>query len=124
MLFRAALSWFIPLLKKNPFLLKDLDDFLTKFNDTIDETNKVQMATTKICSLRQRSHLTLVYAADFCQLACDVDWDDNAHISVFCRGLQDDVKDLLLNLLDPLTLTKAVTQAVRCDNRLFERRLE
>jgi hypothetical protein len=29
-----------------------------------------------------------------------------------------------LNLLDPLTLTEAMTQAVRCDNRLFEHQQE
>jgi len=38
--------------------------------------------------------------------------------------LRDDVKDLLLNLSDPISLSEAVTQAVRCDNRLFERRQE
>ena len=40
------------------------------------------------------------------------------------EGLRDDVKALLLNLHDPLILIEAITQAVRCDNRLFERRQE
>ena len=37
-------------------------------------------------------------------------------------GLRDDVKDLLLSLLDPRTLNKAISQAVKCDNRLFQHR--
>jgi hypothetical protein len=41
------------------------------------------MATTKLLSLRQGSRSASVYAADFQQLAYDVDWDDNALISVF-----------------------------------------
>jgi hypothetical protein len=48
--------------------------------------------------------------------------DDNVLISAFRWGLRDDVKDLLFNLSDPLTLTKTIIQAVRCNNRLFEHR--
>ena len=43
----------------------------------------------------------------------------------FCYGLRNDVKDLLLTFHeDPRSLTEAVSRAVRCDNRLFERRSE
>jgi hypothetical protein len=45
-------------------------------------------------------------------LACDVDWDDNILINAFWWGLQDDVKDLLMNLHDPLTLVEAITQVM------------
>jgi hypothetical protein len=79
----ATLSWFASLLEKNFSLFEDLDDFLTKFNDTFGKTDKVQTATTKICSLRQESRSTLVYTVDFHQLTCDVNWDDNALNSVF-----------------------------------------
>jgi hypothetical protein len=72
--------------------------------------------------LYQGSHPTSIYAADFYQLTCDIDWNDNALISAFRWGLQDDVKDLLLKLLDPLTLTKIITQLVRYNNQLFNRR--
>ena len=79
----AALSWFAPLLEKNSPLFKDLDDFLAKFNDTFGETDRVRTSTTKLRPLRQGSRATSVYAADFRQLACNVDWDDNALISAF-----------------------------------------
>jgi hypothetical protein len=82
------------------------------------------MATIKICSLCQGSHSTSIYIADFRQLVCHIDCDNNAFISAFRWGLQDDVKDLLLNLPNPLTLTEAITQVVRCDNRLFKHRQE
>jgi hypothetical protein len=36
----AALSWFVPLLEKNSFK-KDLDDFLTEFNDMFGEIDRV-----------------------------------------------------------------------------------
>jgi hypothetical protein len=120
LLFEAALSWFALLLEKNSPHLEDLDNFLTKFSDTFSKTDKVQTAIIKLRSLRQGSCLTSVYAVDFRQLACDVDWDDNTLISVFHWGLRDNIKDLFLNFPDPLKLTEAITQAVRGDNQLFE----
>ena len=62
------------------------------------------------------------YASKFWQLACDINWDELASISQFYSGLQNGVKDLLLTLPDPLTLNEAINQAMKCDNRLFERR--
>lgn len=120
----TALSWFSPLVEKDSPLLQDFGGFLEEFTNTFGETDKERTATTKIRSLQQRSRAASVYAAEFRQLACDVDWDDKALTSAFRWGLRDDVKDLLLNLADPTTLSEAITQAVRCDNRLFERRQE
>ena len=105
-------------------LLTDLDAFLLEFTNTFSETDRARTETTKLRSLQQRSRAASVYAAEFRQLACDVDWDDNALISAFRWELRDDVKDLLLNLPDPTSLSESITQAVRCDNRLFERRQE
>ena len=43
----------------------------------------------------------------------------------FRSGLRSDVKDLLLTFPeDPKSLTEAISRAIRCDNRLFERRCE
>jgi hypothetical protein len=78
--------WFVPLLEK---------DFriLTKFNDTFGETDKVLTATTKIHLLCQGSRSASVYAEFFCQLAYDVNYDDNALISALQWELRDDVKE-------------------------------
>ena len=124
LLTRAAFSWFSPLLEKNSPLLTDLDAFLAEFTNTFNETDRARTATTKLQSLQQQSRVASMYTAKFRQLACDVDWDDNALINAFQWGLCDDVKDLLLNLPDPTSLSETITQAVRCDNRLFERRQE
>ncbi|RKP33364.1 hypothetical protein BJ085DRAFT_23093, partial [Dimargaris cristalligena] len=64
------------------------------------------------------------YASEFRQLACDVPWGDAALNDQFRFGLRGDVKDLLLTMSDPATLPEAITQAVRCDNRLYEQRQE
>jgi len=47
-----------------------------------------------------------------------------ALITMFRWGLRDDIKTLLLNLPKPTTLSEAITQAIDCNNRLFEQRQE
>jgi hypothetical protein len=45
-------------------------------------------------------------------------------IDQFRCGLRDDVQDFLLTLADLSFFSEAITQAIRCDNHLFERRQE
>jgi hypothetical protein len=75
--------WFAPLLVKNSPLLKDLNDFLTEFNDTFGEIDKVQTPIIKLHLLRQGSDLASVYTVNFHQLVCDINWNDNILINVF-----------------------------------------
>ena len=41
-------------------------------------------------------------------------------MSQFHWGLRDDVKDLLLSFSSPQMLNKTISQAVKCNNRLFQ----
>ena len=117
-----ALSWFAPLFEKRSSILNNFETFLEAFAEAFGEHDKVRWATTKIRSLRQGARSASVYASDFRQLACDLNWGEEALMSQFYCGLNNDVKDLLLSLPDPQTLNEAISQAVKCDNRLFQRR--
>ena len=117
-----TLSWFAPLFEKRSPILSNFETFLEAFAEAFGEHDKARWATTKIRSLRQGARSASVYASDFRQLACDINWDEEALMSQFYWGLRDDVKDLLLSLPDPQTLNEAISQAVKCDNRLFQRR--
>jgi hypothetical protein len=117
-----ALSWFAPLFEKRSPILSNFESFLEAFAEAFGEHDKVRWATTKIRSLRQGARSASVYASDFRQLASDINWGEEALVSQFYWGLRDDVKDLLLTLPDPQTLNEAISQAVKCDNRLFQRR--
>lgn len=120
----TALSWFSSLLEKNSPLLENLDLFLEEFSRTFGERDRALIATTKLRTLQQRSRPASAYVAEFQQLACDLNWNDTALITMFRWGLRDDIKTLLLNLPKPTTLSEAITQAIDCDNRLFEQRQE
>jgi hypothetical protein len=109
-------------LEKDSPLLADLDQFLEEFSRTFGERDQTFIATKKIRTLQQRSRPTSAYVVQFQQLACDLDWNDMALITMFRWGLRDDIKTLLLNLPKPTTLSEAITQVIDCDcdNRLFE----
>ena len=120
----TALGWFGPLLEKQSPLLSDFEAFIAEFSATFGEHDKVRAATTKIRVLRQGNRPAATYVSEFQQLACDTNWDDAALMSQLYWGLRDDVKDLLLTMPDANTLMEAYLMTIRCDNRLYERRME
>jgi hypothetical protein len=103
-------------------LLNNFEAFLVAFVEAFKDYDKAHSATTKIHILRQGSRLESVYASDFKLFSCDINWDEEALMNQFHWRLQDNVKDLLLSILDLQTLNEAISQAMKCDNRLFQRR--
>jgi len=79
----SALSWFAPLMEKDSRLLYNLNSFLEVFTTTFGESDRERVAETKLLSLRQGSQSATMYAAEFQNLACDVDWNDKALIHQF-----------------------------------------
>ena len=121
----TALAWFAPLLEKKSPLLNNFDEFIKEFQANFGDTDSVRTAINKLRRLRQGDRPASAYAADFRLLASDIPWDEEALMDQFRYGLRNDVKDLLLTFHeDPKSLTEAISRAVRCDNRLFERRSE
>jgi hypothetical protein len=86
-------------------------------------------------------------ASEFRQIWCDFEWDGQAFLDQFHRGLRGEIKNVLLNflepkslnaaitlcvattaflslgrrnILEPKSLNEAITQAMRCDNHLFK----
>lgn len=118
----TALSWFSPLIETNSHLLHDFSGFLMELEATFGNADKARTSATKIRALLQGSKPAATYASEFRLLACDLNWGESALINQFQIGLRENVKDLLLTLSDPQSLSEAIQQAIRCDNRLYERR--
>jgi hypothetical protein len=94
---------------------------MAEFEAVFGDSDKARTSTNKLRRLQQGTHLAIVYASKFRQLAYAVNWGEAALIDQFRCGLRDDVQDLLLTLVDPSSFSEAITQAIQCDNRLFER---
>jgi hypothetical protein len=72
-----------------------------------------------------RGSTSISICTDFRLLECNIPWGDQALMEQVRFGLWNDVKDLLLTFpKDPKSLTEAIRRVARCDNWLFERRLE
>jgi hypothetical protein len=109
--------------EQNSFLLEKFEAFMEEFSTTFGDIDKARMADSKIRELCQGSRPASTYASEFWQLACDSDWESNMTlVKQLHWGLKEDVKDLLLTMPDVSTLPEAISQAVKCDNRLFKRR--
>ena len=121
----TTLAWFAPLLEKKSPLLQEFEGFIKEFQANFGDTDSVRTAINKIRRLRQGDRLASAYTADFRLLACDIPWDEEALMDQFRHALQNDVNDLLLIFYEyPRSLIEAISRAVRCDKRLFERRSE
>ena len=121
LLTESALSWFAPLFERRSPILSNFETFLEALTEAFGEYDKARVALNKIYALQQGSRSVSVYASEYRQLAADINWGEQAFMDQFYRGLRDDVKDLLLNIPDPRTLDEAISQAIKCDNRLFQR---
>ncbi len=93
---------------------------MEEFSRTFGERDRALIATTKLRTLQQRSRPASAYILEFQQLACDLDWNDTALITMFRWGFRNDIKTLLLNLPKPTILSEAITQVIDYDNWLFE----
>ena len=119
----TALKWFSPLVETNSPLLSDYPAFLTEMELTFGNLDQARTTANKIKNLKQGNKPASVYASEFQQLSSDLNsWGEAALISQFQDGLNDEVNDLLLTLPDPATLAEAMHQAIRCDNRLFQKK--
>jgi hypothetical protein len=93
---------------------------MAEFEAVFGDSDKARTSANKLCRLQQGTRSTIVYGSEFRQLAYDVNWGEAALIDQFRCGLCDDVQDLLLTLVDPSSFSEAITQAIQCDNRMFE----
>ena len=124
MLSGNARSWFAPLLEKDSPILYNLEAFMERFTAAFGDSDREGVAERKIQQLRQGSRSAAIYAAEFQQLTCDLDWNDKAFMTRFRYGLRYDVKNLLITMSKVDTLEELISQSIICDNRLIELRQE
>jgi hypothetical protein len=94
---------------------------MVEFEAMFGDSNKARTSANKLRRLQQGTRSAIIYASEFRQLAYDVNWGEAALIDQFRCGLRDDVQDLLLTLANLSSFSEIITQAIRCDNRLFKR---
>jgi hypothetical protein len=105
----TAVAWFAPILETSSPFLQDFNAFMAEFEAVFGDSDKARTSANKLRRLQQGTRSAIVYASEFRQLACDVNWGEAALIDQFRCGLRDDVQDLLLTLADPSSFSEAIT---------------
>ena len=89
-----------------------------------DQSASGQEAAKNLLLLRQGKDRVSDYAISFRTLAAESGWNETALITTFVSGLSDSLKYFLAATECPNDLESIISQAVRLDNRLQERRWE
>lgn len=104
-------------------LFESFATFQEKLTMVFGNIDEKRNAEREIQNLRQRASAT-EYLAKFQRLATRTEWDTDALLAQFYRGLKDSVKDEIAKIDRPTDLEAMYTLAVRIDTRQYERQLE
>ena len=118
-----ALDWAVAILSKHSSLASDFPRFISEFRLVFDHPTDGSDLTTRLHSICQGTRSVAEYAVEFRILAAGGNWNDEALMSAFRRGLSDTIKDLMLRDR-PSSLDSLIALALQVDERLRERRHE
>lgn len=99
------------------------ENFEKALKDNFGVVNEERQAAAELLALKQHKSCA-AYSAKFRQLASKTEWDDEALMEIYYRGLKEEVKDELYLADRPEDLTKYITMAIKIDERQYERRRE
>jgi hypothetical protein len=78
-----TLSWFVSFLEKHSPVLQDMVQFEALFTAAFGDSDRERVAEMKMQSLCQEIRSAAIYAIEFQQLICDLEWNDKAFINRF-----------------------------------------
>ena len=104
--------------------IKSFPKFKDKINRIFGLSNENNVAIRIIQHLQQRKSIA-EYATQFQQHAKNIDWDDNAFMTMFRRKLKNNVKnELMRNGTFIENFEKLIEQTIEIDDKLYERIME
>ena len=105
-------------------MFKDYGVLFDVMEETFDYGNDTLKAERDIRMLRQKTSVA-AYKAEFQILAAKIEWNDDALLSQFYRGLKERVREEITMYHErPSTLKGMFELAITIDTRLFELQLE
>ena len=118
-----ALSWAIAAVENNSDFSTDYSQFKGEFRAVFDHPADGQDASSRLLTIRQGSRSVAQYTLQFRILAAESRWNDHALLSVYRKGLNDSIKDLIVRDT-PTTLSELISLSLKMDTRLQERRAD
>ena len=119
-----ALAWATPLVATDDSSLGNFPLFLTNFKQMFERPNLQSSAEEALCDILQGSQDVLTYITQFRYLAAKTTWVERTLVTLFRRGLKEEIKDELVHSSRITSLSILMDQALQIEHRLDERRRE
>ena len=100
----------------------DIILFTNEMLQIFDQSALGQEAAKELLRLGQGKDRVSDYAISFRTLAVESGWNETALVTIFLSGVSESLKDCLTATEYPKDLESIISQAIRLDNRLRERR--
>lgn len=117
-----ALAWASAIWQNNPAKRQSYALFEAELKKVFDHPVQGKEAARRMLALKQSSKSVAEYSIEFRILAAEAGWNDEALMSVFANGLNDQLKDELAIKDEYSDLDALISAAIRLDNRMRERR--
>ncbi|KAJ1089099.1 hypothetical protein NDU88_002252 [Pleurodeles waltl] len=119
-----ALAWATPMVSPNDPVLSDYSTFVSRFKQMFSRPGLEASAEEALCDIQQGSQDVLQYITRFRQLAAETTWVERTLVTLFRRGLKEEIKDELVHSTRAEELRGLMDQALSIEYRLQERRSE
>ncbi|KAJ1199016.1 hypothetical protein NDU88_002854 [Pleurodeles waltl] len=119
-----ALAWATPMVSSNDPVLSDYSTFVSRFKQMFSRPGLEASAEEALCDIQQGSQDVLQYITRFRQLAAETTWVERTLVTLFRRGLKEEIKDELVHSTRAEDLRGLMDQALSIEYRLQERRSE
>jgi hypothetical protein len=122
-----ALIWWQPFLTRipEPPIRSDWHIFVEELNRLFGQADIIQVSERAIRKLKMLdTHHVNRHMTTFAELSSYVEWNDSALYEAFYNSLAERIKDHMLSIERPATLDELKRQALRIDNRYWERQGE
>ena len=113
-----------PLVATDDPCLGNYSLFLTNFKQMFERPDLQSSAEEALCDIQQGNQDVLTYITQFRHLAAETTWAEWTLVTLYCRGLKEDIKDELVRSPQIESLSALMDQALQIEHRLRKRRRE
>lgn len=119
-----ALVWATAVWEKDFNVCHDASDFMAQVQAVFGHPTSRRESAKRLLQLKQGKRSAAEYAIEFRTLATEAGWEGECLMTTFYHGLQDHLKDALVNREWGRTLEELITLTSELDLRSRERRRE
>lgn len=119
----TAANWSIPFVDRDDPILHNWNQFKRTMTSLFAKHTFMQASDNELLNLKQGNKDLLTYLTSFNRLLTETRWPEEKRVSLFYKGLRDELKDALAHIVDlPEDYSDFVDLVVKLEHRLGERK--